>query len=227
MKKIALTLIATAVGLAGCANMQETTGMDNKTAGAVGGGLIGCAGGAFLARMMGGDAAAGCAAGAVVGGLIGYENARKEEIASAERAKQEALDAMATMPAGKKATGGEVKTVEVAVTDKAKGETKKLQAFDSVSLDFPISTKGTPEHTAAMGKLKTLAERVADQRGSSEIFVSVSPTDPRNQKVALQSDQVKTQKGNLITVTRMTDAGVPKGVERITVKAGSLKQTEV
>ena len=53
MKSISLTLIAVAVGVSGCASIQQSTGMDNKTASAVGGGLMGCVGGALLAKLGG------------------------------------------------------------------------------------------------------------------------------------------------------------------------------
>ena len=227
MNKFGWTAIALTIGLTGCANTAGQGGMDNKTTGAVVGGALGCAGGALLAKLAGGDMAAGCAVGAVVGGLVGFERARQEEIAEAERVRQEAIQATASLPPQQRARGGEVKTVEVVAKDKATGNTQKIKTFDSVSIDLPISAKGTPEYTAAMGKLKTLAERVADERGSAEIRVAVTPADARASKVNMAGGQVQTAKGNPITVTKVTDTSVPKGLERITVKAGRLKTTEV
>ncbi|MFY9812505.1 hypothetical protein [Aquabacterium sp.] len=227
MNKIALTAIALTIGLSGCANTAGQGGMDNKTTGAVLGGALGCAGGALLAKLAGGDMAAGCAMGAVVGGLVGFERARQEEIAEAERVRQEAIQATASLPPQQRARGGEVKTVEVVAKDKATGNTQKVKTFDSVSIDLPISAKGTPEYTSAMGKLKTLAERVADERGSAEIRVAVTPADARASKVSMTGGKVQTAKGNPITVTKVTDTSVPKGMERITVKAGRLRTTEV
>lgn len=200
--------------------------MDNKTASAVGGGLMGCVGGALLAKLGGGNAAVGCAVGAAVGGFVGFEKARQGEIAAAEQARNEAVAAFAALPARQKVRASDVKTKEVVVTDKNTRETKKYQAFESVSLDIPLSAKGTPEHDAAMDKLKTLAQRVADERGSSEIVVALTPVDARARKVAATSGTVQTSKGNTITVSKVADDSVPKGVERITVKAGRL-QTEV
>lgn len=229
MNKIAWTAVALAIGLTGCANTNTATpdSMDNKTSGAVMGGALGCAGGALLAKLAGGNMAAGCAMGAVVGGLVGFERARQEEIADAERTRQDAIAATASLPPQQRARGGAVKTVEVVAKDKANGSTQKIKTFDSVSVDIPISTKGTPEYTAAMGKLKTLAERVADERGSAEIVVAVTPADARANKVNMSGGKVTTAKGNPITVTKLTDTSVPKGMERITVKAGRLKTTEV
>ena len=227
MHKIGLTAIALTLGLSGCANTAGPGATDNKTTGAVVGGALGCAGGALLAKLAGGDMAAGCAMGAVVGGLVGFERARQQEIAEAERIRQEAIQATASLPPQQRACGGEVKTVEVVAKDKATGNTQKIKTFDSVSLDLPISAKGTPEYTAAMGKLKTLAERVADERGSAEIVVAVTPADAKANKVNMAGGKVASPKGNPITVIKVTDASVTKGMERITVKAGRLKTTEV
>lgn len=220
-----LLVVATALGVAGCITMPQ--GADRKTTDALTGGALGCAGGAILAKLAGGNAATGCLAGAVVGGLIGFEQARKAEISAAERAQNEALQAMAALPPAQRGSAGELKTVEVVATDKSSRETRKYQAFESVSIDVPLSTKGTPEHATAMGKLKALAERVADERGSADIVIAMAPNEVRARKVALTSDQVRTAKGNTITVSRVSDSKAPVGMERITVKAGKLRLTEV
>lgn len=228
MKKLnmTLTLSALALGLTGCASIQQQTGMDDKTAGAVGGGALGCVGGALLAKLAGGNAAAGCAAGAVMGSLIGFEKARQEEIAAAESARQEALAAYAKSPQAKNVRASDIKTEEVTATDK-QNQSKKLKAFESVSIDLPVASKGSPEYDNAMGKLKTLAERVADNRGSADIVVAMAAADARAQKMTEQSGSVQTPKGNTITVTKVIDNTVPKGTERITVKAGQLRTTNI
>ncbi|MDE2434370.1 MAG: hypothetical protein KGN37_16155 [Burkholderiales bacterium] len=220
----ALTLAITLM-LASCATTDG--GPDKTTTGALIGASIGCAGGALLAKITGGDATTACVAGAAVGGLIGFEKAREEEIAEAERARTEAIQAMATLPPSKRASAGTVKTVLVTATDKKTNETKKYQAFDSVSVDLPLSAKGTPEYDQAMSKLKTLAERVADERGSAQIQMAMTPADVKQYRLSLTGGTVKTQKGSPITVSKFSAGDVPAGVERVTVKAGQLKQTEV
>lgn len=225
MKSFSLSLAVLALGLSGCASLQQATGMDSKTAGAVGGGVVGCVGGAVLAQLGGGNPLAGCAVGAVAGGLVGFEQARQQEIAAAEQTRQDVAAAFATRP-GARVRVGEVKTVEVTATQKGAREAKKYQAFDSVSVDLPLATKGTPEHDAAMEKLKTLARRVADERGSADITVALAPADARARKVVSGRASTQTDKGNTITVVKASDAAVPRGVERITVRAGRL-QTEV
>lgn len=224
MKKLTLCAMAAAMVMTGCANLQQGQPSDAKTKSAAGGALIGCLGGAILAKLTNGNAAQGCVAGAVIGGLVGFEKARQDEIAAAETARRDALAALATLPKGPVTpVASEVKTVEVTATDKTTKETKKYKAFDSVTVDIPLSAKGTPEHDAAMAKLKTLATRVADERGSSQIIVAMQPGDVKLQKMDLMTASVKTTAGNVITVNKVADETVPKGVERVTVKAGNLR----
>lgn len=227
MKLLTLSVLTLAITLTGCADMQKQTGLDGKTAGAAGGAAIGCIGGALLARISGQNAAGGCIAGAVVGGLVGFEKARQEEITAASKAQQEALVALAPLSVGRQARASEIKTVEVTAIDKTSNQTKKYQAFDSVSLDIPISAKGTPEYDAAISKLKTLAEKVADERGSSRIDIAMTAADARANKVTLETASAKTAKGNTVTVSKTADNTMQKGMERVTVRAGKLEQTVV
>jgi hypothetical protein len=227
MKLLTLSAVTLAITLSGCADMQKQTGMDGKAASAVGGAAIGCIGGALLAKITGQNAAGGCVTGAVVGGFIGFEKTRQDEIAAASKAQQEAIAALASLPAAGQVRAGGVRTVEVSATDKTKNETKKYQAFDSVSVDIPISAKGTPEYDAAIGKLKTLAEKVADERGSSKIDIAMTAADARANKVTLETASVKTAKGNTITVAKAADNTLPRGMERVTVRAGKLEQMVV
>lgn len=227
--RISVTALAAVVLLAGCAQIQQKTGMDDKTASTVGGAAIGCVGGALLAKLSGRNAAGGCLAGTLIGGLIGFEKARRAEIDTAEQTRREAAAALATLPPdqAQNVNVGEVKTVEVTATDKATRQVKKYAAFDSVTVDMPLSAKGTPEYDAALGKLKTLAERVADERGSSEIIISTNASDAKLHKVALESNAVKSTSGKgTITVSKRIDPTLPAGMQRMTVKAGSLN-TEV
>jgi hypothetical protein len=227
MKLLRLSAVALAVALSGCAQIQEKTGMDSKSVGAGVGAAAGCAVGAIGAKLMGKNPLAGCVVGAVAGGLIGFQKARQDEMDAAAKAQQEAVAALANLPAGQQARVGEIKTVEVTATDKASNETKKYQAFDSVSVDLPLSTKGTPEYDAAIGKLKTLAERVADERGSSTIELAMTTADARASKVTLETASAKTAKGSTVTVAKVADNTVPKGMQRVTVRAGKLQHTTV
>lgn len=226
MKSIKLSLLAAAMVISGCASTPGGT-FDSKTVSTATGAVIGCVTGGILAKITGNNAAAGCIGGGLVGGLIGFEKARQEEIAAAAEAQQQAVAALARRPDGAAAKVGEVKTVEVTATDKRTRETRKYQAFESATVELPLSAKGTPEYDAAIDKLKTLAERVADERGSARIEVAMSPNDARARKVALESVTVKSAKGHPITVAKTADNAVLKGIERITVRAGALQHTEV
>lgn len=227
MKLLTLSAVALAVAMSGCATIQEKTGIDSKTISTAGGATLGCVGGALLAKLSGQNALGGCVLGAVAGGLLGFEQARQEEISAAAKAQQEAIAALASLPAAKQVRVGEIKTVEVSATDKSKNETKKFQAFDSISLDIPLSTKGTPEYEAAIGKLKTLAEKVADERGSASIELAMTANDARASKVTLESGSAQTAKGNTVTVSKFADNSIPKGMQRVTVRAGKIQRTLV
>ena len=104
---------------------------------------------------------------------------------------------------------------------------KKYETFESVTLDIPLSTRGTDEYKTAIGKLKTLATRVADERGSAEIDLAYSNADVNKLKVKQESVSVKTDKGGVITVTTLANANIPKGIERYTVRAGKIQNTEL
>lgn len=227
MKYFYLSAIAFSVALSGCAEIQQKTGLDGKAVASAGGAAIGCVGGALLAKVTGQNSLGGCMAGAVIGGLIGFEKSRQDEIASAEKARQEAMAALAPLSVSKAVKAGQVKTVEVTATDKAKNETRKFQAFESVSLEIPLSAKGTPEYEAAMSKLKTLAEKVADERGSSRIDIALTAADAKAKKIVLETGSAKTRKGNTVTVSKTADNSIPRGVERVTVRAGKIQQTDV
>lgn len=227
MKSTSLSLIAIAITLSGCAQIQQKTGLDSKTVSSAGGAAIGCVGGILLAKLSGQNSLGGCLSGAVIGGLVGFEKSRQEEISAAESAKQEAMAALAPLSASKAVKASEVKTVEVTATDQARNETKKFQAFDSVSLEIPLSAKGTPEYETAISKLKTLAEKVADERGSAQIDIAVTSADAKANKIALETASVQTKKGNTITVSKAADNSLRRGIERVTVRAGKIQQTDV
>ncbi len=227
MKLLTSLAISVTVALSGCADIQQSTGVDSETLNTAGGAAIGCLGGAFLAKVTGQNAMGGCLLGAVAGGLIGFEKSRQEEISAATKAQQEAMTALAPLSTSRLVKAGEIKTVEVIATDKTKNETKKFQAFESVSLDIPLSAKGTPEYDAAMSKLKTLAEKVADERGTSKIDIAMTAADAKANKFVLETGSAKTAKGNTITVTKAADNSIPKGTERVTIRAGKIQKTEV
>lgn len=220
-----LSVICVALQLSACAELQKQTGMDDKTTNMVGGAALGCAAGALIARSSNQNSGTGCAAGAVIGALVGFEMARQAELAAAEQTRKDAIAAFATLPRSTNAKAvvvGDVKTVEVTATDKATKQTKKYNAFDSISIDMPSATKGTPEYELAMGKVRALADRVAAERGVSDIIIGVNGVDAKKQKIALSSSASKGANGGIVNVTKRIDTTLATGMQRVTVKAGQL-----
>ena len=227
MKLLTLSAVAFAVALTGCADLQKQTGLDNKTVGAAGGAAIGCVGGALLAKITGQNAAAGCLVGAVAGGFVGFEKARQDELSAAAQAQQEAIAALGPLSSGRQINAQPIKTVEVTATDKSTNETRKYQAFDSMSIDLPLNQKDTLGYDKAIASLRTYAEKLADDRGSSKVDRTMTSADARAQKYTLDSNVFKTAKGNPVTVSKTTDNTLQKGIERVTVRAGKLERSVV
>lgn len=205
--------------ISGCAS---TGGMDDKSKSAAIGAAIGCGVGALLAKVTGHDAAGGCVAGGLIGGIAGYEKARQDELAAAKLAQQ---DAVASLQGAKV---GEVVTDNVSVKEKATGKVKQVQTFREANIDLPLSKKGTPEFNSAMDKLKKFAEKIADERGTSEIIVSLSPKDAKSKKVSAETAKFKTASGKgTVLFSRTVDNMVNMGVERVTVRAVNTNQVEI
>lgn len=133
-------ILAGSVALTGCATIESGTdhvtqkvgGVFTKNdshAAATGGAILGCAGGALLARVIGGghDMLKGCAAGAVVGGVVSYK-VHADEL---KKARAVAADAHATL--GVNAT---VTTRDVQAKDDA-GKTVTTPSLDRLVLPLP------------------------------------------------------------------------------------------
>lgn len=213
MKQKIIAICVLPIFISGCA------GMDNKQQSAAIGAAIGCGVGAIFANMTGHNAAGGCAAGAMVGGVAGYEKARRDELAAAKLAQQ---DAVSSLPG---AQARDVVTDNISVKNKTTGQVKQVEAFREASVDLPLSKKGTPEFNSAMDKLKALAEKVADERGKSEIIVTLAPSDAKAQKISSDTTEFKTASGKgSVLFSRAADDNVRAGVERVTVRAVNTDQ---
>lgn len=216
MKQKIIAICILPIFISGCA------GMDSKSQSAALGATLGCAAGAILANLSGHDAKGGCAAGALVGGIAGYEKARQDELKAAKLAQQ---DAVSTLPG---AQAKEIIADNVSVTEKATGNVKQMRVFREVNIDLPLSRKGTPEFNSAMDKLKIFAEKVADERGKSEIIVSFAPRDAALQKVDVKKVEVKTASGKgTILFSKAVDDRISEGVEQVTVRAANDDKVEI
>lgn len=216
-----LTILCLAGWLVGCESIPKSLeSVDQKTVSTVAGATLGCAGGVLMAQIVGGDRLTACVVGAAAGGLLGFERARRQELEDAAASRQEIIATIAPIAKTKGVMVGEVKTQDVSMkTDDGK-DTKKVKAFESLTVELPTATKNRPEHAAAVEKLRKLAEKMADERGSADIILAVRPEEAKARKLSLTPDVITTAKGKQITFIRQIDAGVPKGVERVTVQAG-------
>lgn len=217
-----LSIICVAVGLmSGCESIPKNLeSIDQKTVSTVAGAALGCAGGVLMAQVVGGNRLTACVVGAAAGGFVGFERARKQELEDAATSRQEIITAVAPIAKTKGVMVGEVKTQDISMkTDDGK-DTQKVKAFESLTIELPTATRNRPEHAAAVEKLRKLAEKMADERGSADIILAVRPEEAKARKMRLTPDVITTAKGKQITFIRKIDAGVPKGVERITVQAG-------
>ena len=205
----------------GCAAPGQPGSTENTAVNVGGGAVIGCVGGAVIAQLAGGKAAKGCVMGAVVGGVLGYVKARQEEVDAAKATGEEAV---ATVPGAK---AEPVVTENVQVKDKNTGEVRTVQAVKDVTIDMPLSQKGTPEYDNSMARIRALAERYADERQSADLTVAMNSREARQQKFVASTSIVSTAsgKGN-IRLVRSIDNKVPNGYERITVHARNPAQVE-
>lgn len=220
-KTIAAISTSMTLVLSGCATPGQPGSTENKAANIGGGAVIGCLGGALVAHLAGGKAAKGCAIGAAIGGMTGYAKARQEEIDAAKNVQAETL---AAVPGAK---AEPVVTESVEVKDKSSGETKTIQAVKEVTIDMPLSQKGTPQFNSAMDKIKALAERYADERQSADLTVAMNQKEARQRKVSSMTTALKTTSGKgTINFARTIDSAVPAGFERITVRAANSQKVD-
>lgn len=167
MKNLSRITSATAAAVAltlasGCASIDNATqkiggvfgSKNDTTRSATGGAIIGCAGGAVLARIVSGgrDMLRGCAAGAVVGGVASVQ-AHKHEV---EKAQQLALEVNSLH--GVKAT---VATKQVEAKDERTGKTTQDEALDRLTIDLP--SKGVKAHAAEVTRVIDKAATLADE----------------------------------------------------------------
>lgn len=213
--------------ITGCEHLPKTMdSVDQKTVSTVAGATLGCAGGVLMAQLMGGDRLTACVVGAAAGGAVGFERARRQELEAAASSRQDIINTVTPMASTKGVLVGEIKTQEIKMkTDDGK-DTKKIMTFDSLTVELPISTKHRPEHISAIEKLRKLAEKTADERGSAEIILAVRPEEAKARKMNLNPEATTTAKGKPIAFLRLTDPTVPRGVERVTVQAGPVRMSD-
>lgn len=175
---LALTLAAALAVTSGCATMDTATqkvggifgSKSETTKSATGGAIIGCAGGAVLARFIGGghDMLRGCAAGAVVGGVASVQ-IHKHMLAEAQKTKAEV-----EQTPGVKAT---VATKSVAAKNDSTGQTEQVQALDRLTIDLPAFK--VKAHAADIGRVVDKATALADQASEPTTITVEGPASLR------------------------------------------------
>jgi hypothetical protein len=154
--------------------------------------------------------------------LANFGAARAEELESARRAAMDIEGATSKLPQGQQVRVQGLVTISFEASDGRTHEVRKFQAYDSLTVDLPLTLKGRPERDAAMSPVKLLAEVLARARGSAEIARAYAPADARDEKITVGSATAKLPGGQDITVRKLIDANVLRGFERIVVKGGPL-----
>lgn len=203
--RITTTALASAVLAitAGCASIDTATqkvggvfgSKSDTTRSATGGAIIGCAGGAVLARIIGGghDMLRGCAAGAVVGGIASVQ-VHKHEV---EKARQLALDVNTLH--GVTAT---VATKQVEAKDEKTGKTTQAEALDRLTIDLP--SKGVKAHAADVTRVIDKASKLADEASEPTTIEVGGPLPERDWIASRIRSQLKA--GSTVKVVEVAHA---------------------
>lgn len=155
--------------------------------------------------------------------LTPFEKERIAEINLAEQTRSDFVGAFHDSKAAAQIESSPVLLSEITHTDKQNGQTRQLPVFDSLTFTLPLALKKNPDYSQAIAKIKALAEKLADERGSAEIQFFLLPADAKANKIKFESDSAKSSNGNPITVTKSPDKTIGKGMQRLTVKAAPLQ----
>ena len=186
--------------------------------------IVGCAGGLLLAEVVtGGALTAACLIYAVAGGILVFDKARQEEMTAATNVREELTSTVSPLNKVKGFRVGEIQTKELLLQTPDGQQSKKISAFASLTVDLPISTKARPEYAVAIGKIRMLAEKIANERGEVRIVTAMSPEAARILKINLNQESASAVNGGSIIFSRVVDKNVPNGIERLTVIAGDLQ----
>lgn len=145
-----------------------------------------------------------------------------DEVADAENSLSNAVSATKGLPKSQRARNTSVQTTTVAVTDSQSARVEDITALDTASIELPIAGKKKAAYTNAMNAVKSLATRIADSRGGATIVVEQNPVDVRARRVNAAEGETQTKEGNTVTVEKLADKQIPRGIERYTIKAGEL-----
>ena len=156
-----------------------------------------------------------------------FESVRKEEIALAERVRGELSN---TFQGGKNANKAIVEPLaltQTAVTDKTTGRSQNVTTFDSLTFVMPLSLRRTPVADQVNSQIRNFANKLADDRGASQILFNLKASDAKANGIKLGSASADSPKGNPVNVTHTADNSVPKGMQRVVIRANPIPDTVV
>ncbi len=157
-----------------------------------------------------------------IGRFRALQQQLNDEVRDAENSILGAVNATNGLPKAQRARNTSVQTTTVAVTDSQTPRVEDVTALDTVSIELPIAGKKKAAYTNAMNAVKSLATRIADSRGGATIVVEQNPVDVRARRVNAAEGETQTKEGNTVTVQKLADKQIPRGIERYTIKAGEL-----
>ncbi len=154
--------------------------------------------------------------------LNAFEQKLNAEIQAAEQGLASAVAAGKSQPAAQRARNPLVKTTSAPIQDSKSPRIYEFRVLDTASIDMPLAGKGRPAYVQAMDEIKTLANQLADSRGSAVIIVDQSSADIRAKRVNTKVGVTQTAGGNPVTVEKVSTGAVARGIERYTIKPGEV-----
>lgn len=169
--------------------------------------------------------AAAVPAPAPVNPFAAFERTREEEAGFMEKARAEMVSALSTSKSLRQITVFPLQYAEQDVTDLKSQRSQRFRVFSSLATSLPLTVKKEPAYERFMSQVQKSAEYLADTRNAAEIMYFYNAADVRPQKINLEGGVANSPRGNPITVTKATDAQIPRGAMRVVVKAAALRNS--
>ena len=154
--------------------------------------------------------------------ISAFENARREEISYAERVRIDLINIFQSNKGSAEALVEPLQLTQTMVTDKSSGKSQSVTTFDSLVIIMPLALRGTPTADKVNAQIKYIANKIADDRGSSQIRFSLLSADAKTNGIKLETATVESPNGNPVQVSRVADKNIAKGMQRVLIKANSI-----
>lgn len=146
-----------------------------------------------------------------------------QEIQMARSIQDDVIASMQHLPIQLRSVPGPVLLQDTPITDSNTRQTRNLRTLDSVTVQMPLAAKGRPEYTQSMNTLKSLANHLADNRGSASIVVHQAASDIQARRVNTATGVSKSTQGSSVRVEKVVDPKLSSGMETYTIKAGAIR----